>query len=130
MTQFNKEDHMTTSHRGTAVRSLLVFGILILATTAWAQRPAIVEQLAKTYGFDSYGQIDAMRYTFNLEIPALKLKLAHTWEFEPKTNQVTFEGTDKDGKPVKVTYKRTDLASQPDNVKNEVDPAFINDNYW
>ena len=37
---------------------------------------------------------------------------------------------DKDGKPVKVTYVRTDLSSQSDHVKNEVDPSFINDNYW
>lgn len=121
-----------TNWRGlTAVRFLMVFGILVLAVTSWAQqRPAIVEQVAKAYGLDSYGQIDAVRYTFNLDIPALKLKLSRSWEFEPKTNQVTFEGKDKDGKPVKVTYKRTELNSQPDSVKKDVDPGFINDNYW
>src|SRR6202011_2523697 len=37
---------------------------------------------------------------------------------------------DKDGKPVKVTYTRSELSSQPDAVKNEVDPGFVNDNYW
>ena len=46
-----------------------------------------------------------------------------------KTTQVTYEGKDKDGKPVKVTYKRSKLNSQPDMVKNEVDPGFINENY-
>jgi hypothetical protein len=30
---------------------------------------------------------------------------------EPKTKQVTNEGKDKDGKPVKVTYKRSELSS-------------------
>jgi hypothetical protein len=30
-------------------------------------------------------------------------------------------------KPVKVTYMRPDLGSQPDVVKNEIDPASIND---
>ena len=25
---------------------------------------------------------------------------------------------------------RSELSSQPDAVKNEVDPAFVNDNYW
>jgi hypothetical protein len=43
---------------------------------------------------------------------------------------VTFEGQDKSGKPVKVTYNSNQLASQPDNVKNEIEPAFINDQYW
>ena len=31
---------------------------------------------------------------------------------------------------MKVTYVRSELSSQSDAVKNEVDPAFINDNYW
>jgi hypothetical protein len=43
---------------------------------------------------------------------------------------VTFEGKDKDGKPVKVTYLRSQLDSQPANVKDEIDPAFMNDQYW
>jgi len=104
---------------------------MALAVTSWAQqRPPIVEKLAKTYGLDSWGEVDAVRYTFNLDVPALKLKLAHSWEWEPKTGQVTFEGKDKDGKPVKVIYKRSELASQPDAVKNEIEPAFVNDNYW
>jgi hypothetical protein len=110
---------------------LLTFGMLVLSSTSWAQkRPPIVEQIAKTYGLDSWGQIEGLRYTFNLELPALKLKLAHTWEWEPKTGKVTYEGKEKDGKPVKVTYLRSQLNSQPANVKDEIDPAFINDQYW
>jgi len=31
--------------------------------------------------------------------------------------------------PVKVTYVRSQLDSQPDNVKKEIDPGFINDQY-
>jgi hypothetical protein len=108
----------------------LFFGVLFLASNLWAQQRApILDQIAKTYGIDSWNQIEAIRYTWNGEIPGL-FKLAHTWEWEPKTNKVSYEGKDKDGKPVKATYVRTDLSSQPDSVKNEVDPAFINDNYW
>jgi hypothetical protein len=34
----------------------LVFGVLVLAATSWAQtRPPIAEQIAKTYGLDSFG---------------------------------------------------------------------------
>jgi hypothetical protein len=116
---------------GSTTTRLLVTGLLVLASTSsWAQnRPPIVEKLAKTYGLDSWDQVQAIRYSFNLEIPGL-IKLSHSWEWEPKTGKVNFETTDKDGKPVKVTYNRSELSSQPDNVKNEVEPAFVNDNYW
>jgi len=109
----------------------LFLATLVLATPSWAQtRPLVVEQLAKTYGLDSYGQIEAVRYTFNLELPALKVNLSRTWTWEPKTGQVTYESKDKDGKPVKVTYLRSQLDSAPANVKEEIEPAFVNDNYW
>ena len=112
-------------------RSITISGMLVLASTSGAQtRPPIVEQLAKTYGIDSYGQIDAVRYTFNLELPALKVSLSRTWTWEPKTGQVTYETKDKEGKPVKVSYVRSQINSAPANVKDEVEPAFVNDNYW
>jgi hypothetical protein len=118
-----------TNGRGREIRRVMLVA-LVLAVSCYAQtRPAILEQIAKTYGLDSYGQIEAIRYTWNGEIPGI-FKLAHTWEWEPKTNKVSFEGLGKDGKPFKVTYLRSQLSSQPDAVKNEVDPAFINDNYW
>ena len=55
--------------RSTTIR-FLVFGVLVLAATSLAQtRPPIVEQIAKTYGLDSFGQIEAIRYTFNAQFP-------------------------------------------------------------
>ncbi len=109
----------------------LFFGALVLlfAGPSRAQtRPAIAEQLAKTYGLDSFGQIDAIRYTFNLQIPGLNL--SRSWVWEPKTGQVSYEAKDKDGKPVKATYLRSQLNSQPANVKDDIEPAFVNDQYW
>jgi len=109
---------------------LLLCGALVLASKSSAQtRPPILEQIANTYGLQSFGQIDAIRYTWSGEIPGL-FKVAHKWEWEPKTNKVSYEGNDKAGRPVKVSYMRSELGSQPDSVKNEVDPAFTNDNYW
>ena len=109
----------------------LSFGVLLLVGPSGAQtRSPIVEELAKTYGLDSYGQIEAARYRFNLDLPALKVSLSRTWTWELKTGQVTYETKDKDGKPVKVTYNRSQLNSAPANVKDEVEPAFVNDNYW
>jgi len=120
---------MTNASRATMFR-FLAFAVLVLAATSWAQnRPPILDQVAKTYGLDSFGQIEAIRYTWNGEITGL-FKLSRTWEWEPKTGKVSYEGKDKDGKPVKVTYMRSELSSQPDNVKNEINRGFTNDNYW
>jgi hypothetical protein len=110
---------------------LLAFtaSVLVFAATAGAQeRPPVAQQLSKTYGVDSFGQIEKIRFTFNLEFPGLQL--ARSWEWEPKTDQIGYEGKDKDGKPVKLTYNRSRLDSEPDVVKKEIEPAFTNDEYW
>jgi len=88
-----------------------------------------MEDIAKAYGLDSYDQITAIRYTWDGEIPGL-FKVSHKWEWEPKTGKVSYESTDKDGKPVNVTYDSSQLGSQSDQVKNQVEPSFVNDNYW
>jgi hypothetical protein len=112
------------------VRLLAVSMLLVLPAILGAQeRPPILEKVAKTYGIDSWDKVEAIRYTWSVDIPGL-FKASHKWEWEPKTGKITFESTDKDGKPVKVTYDSSQLSSQSDQVKNEVEPAFVNDNYW
>jgi len=109
--------------------ALLVLGVPLLAGTSRAQtHSAVAEQVAKTYGLDSFGQVEAIRYTFNLELPGRNV--SRSWIWEPKTGRVSYEGKDKDGKPVKVSYLQSELYKESDTVKNEVDPAFVNDNYW
>lgn len=121
---------MAKAHRIHVAFALLV-GIVCPTVRASAeQRPAIAEQIAKTYGFESFGQIEAIRYTFNIDLAALKLKLSRSWVWEPKTDKVSYEGKDKAGNPVKVTYSRSQVAGQSDVVKKDVDPSFVNDQYW
>jgi hypothetical protein len=104
---------------------LLAFGVLLIlpATSEAQQRPPIAEQVAKTYGLDSFGQIEAIRYTWN----AGDGKIVRTWEWSPKTNTVSYEGKDKEGKPVKASYRRSQLSSQSEK---EIDQDFANDQYW
>src|ERR1700691_6722585 len=128
--QFTEEQTLMKNARRLAMMGLLFCGVLALVPNSWAQQRApILEKIAKTYGVDSWDQIQAIRYTWNGEITGL-FKAAHKWEWEPKTGKVSYEGTDKDGKPVNVSYVRTDLSSQSDAVKTQVDPSFVNDNYW
>ena len=108
---------------------LLVLGMPLLAGSSRAQTHSpVAEQIAKAYGLDSFGHVEAIRYTFNLELPGKNV--SRSWVWEPKTGRVSFEGKDKDGKPLKVTYLQSELYKESDTVKNEVDPAFANDNYW
>jgi len=109
---------------------LLAFGMLLIfpAAARAQQKPPIIEQIAETYGLGSFGQIEAIRYTWNVESP--NGPVSRSWEWSPKTDTVSYEGKDKEGKPVKASYQRAKLSSQSDAIKNEIDPAFANDQYW
>jgi len=120
---------MTRASRVSLI-GLVSIGVLVLPAVVRAQqRPPIADQVAQTYGFGSFGQVDAIRYTFTLD-GGPKFKLHRSWIWEPKKDQITFEGKDKAGKDVKVTYVRSQLASQDAFVKEVVDPGFFNDQYW
>jgi hypothetical protein len=122
----------------------LAFALLALVLAACsgeqkAQIPPAAEQMAKTYGLDSFGQIEGIRYTWNAEFPGKEkpfdggpgtIAVSRKWEWDPKTDTVSFEGKTKEGKELKVTYPRSQLSSQSDDVKTQVDPVFFNDQYW
>jgi len=109
---------------------LLAFSALLaLPTTSKAADTVTAQEVAKTFGIDSFSQIEGMRYTWNLELPNGQT-ISNKWEWSPKTNTVSFDGKDKAGNPVKVTYDRSKLESQSDAVKKEIDPQFANDQYW
>lgn len=122
---------MRNLSRVDVIRLLACSVLLILPATSGAQqRPEIAEKIAKVYGLDSFGQIDAIRYTFNLDLPALHVNLSRSYVWEPKTGKISYEGKDKEGKPVTATYIRSQVNSAPDNIKSQIDPAFNNDQYW
>ena len=115
-----------TNFRQLDVIRFLAFSALLLAPSAmsWAQqRPPIAEKMVKTFGLDSFGQVEGIRYTFNVERPGANV--ARSWEWDPKTDTVTYEGKDKDGKPVKVAYKRSQAG-----LPEDIDANFLNDQYW
>jgi hypothetical protein len=92
---------------------------------SWAQqRPPIADKMAKAHGLDSFGQVEGIRYTFNVERPGVNV--SRSWEWNPKTDSVSYEGKDKDGKPVKASYQR----SQATGVPEDIDANFLNDQYW
>ena len=68
---------MTRKGRGSVVGVLLI-GVVCLPAVASAQRPAIADQIAKAYGMDSWGQVEAIRYTFDLD-GGPKFKFHRSW---------------------------------------------------
>jgi hypothetical protein len=109
------------------IHLFVLMTLLIFPATSGAQPlPPIAEQIAKAYGLDSFGQIEAIRYTFNAELPGATV--SRGWEWNPKTDAVSYVGKDKEGKPVKVSYRRSQLNNQSD--AKEIDPEFANDQYW
>jgi len=80
---------MTISRRREAIQLLVVGLLLVIPATSGAQQlPPAAEKLAKTYGIESFGQVEAIRYTFNAQFPGVDL--SRTWIWEPKTDQVTY----------------------------------------
>ena len=119
---------MTGPRRMPMIRVLLLGVLALFVTSCSEKRPPVAAELAKAYGLDSFGDIDAIRYTFNIEFPGLAL--SRSWVWEPKTGRVSYEGKDKEGNVVKATYLRSQIDSQPPNVKTDIDPGFVNDQYW
>ena len=120
---------MTNASRISLIGLASIAALVLPASVSAQQRPPIVDQIAQTYGFGSFTQVEAIRYTFTLD-GGPKLRLHRSWIWEPKKDQITFEGKDKAGKDVKVTYVRSKLADQDAFVKEVVDPGFFNDQYW
>jgi hypothetical protein len=118
---------MTKSRRSMTILCL-VFGVLALGAPLRAQtRPPIADEIAKAYGLDGYGKIEAIRFTFNIAAPGFQL--SRSWDWQVKTGRVVYEGKNKDGKPVKVTYDRSHLDAEPADVRDKIEPALLNDEY-
>src|SRR6202049_2156328 len=103
----------------------LFVGLSFVSASRAQENPDIRHQIADAYGLASWSQVEQIRYTFNVD--AGPKKVARTWTWEIKPDRVTYEGPDSSGKPVKTTYTR---ANMPPDVVKDVDPNFINDQYW
>jgi len=104
--------------------SLLVGSFLSSASLA-QEKPDIRHQIADAYGFASWSKVEQIRYTFNVD--AGPKKASRSWTWDTKADKVTYDGPDSAGKPTRVSYARAGMT--PDVVK-DVDPNFINDQYW
>jgi hypothetical protein len=109
----------------------LVAALVLVVTTACAgvdkqDREADVRQkVAQAYGIQSFGQIELIQYTFNVQLG--DRNVSRSWLWQPKKDEVTFEA-ESSAQPITYSRKKI-LAGAPDNLK-KIDARFINDNYW
>ena len=122
------EDEFRFKRRlGTMIR-FLVFGVLVLSLALPGRRRArpLPNRLPRPMASIRLGKSKRSAIRSTWKSPG-STKLSRTWVWEPKTGQVTYEGKDKDGKPVKVTYVHSQLTGHSANVKDEIEPGFVND---
>lgn len=85
----------------------------------------IRQKVAQAYGIQDFGQIEQIRYTFNVRLG--DKNVSRSWTWQPKLDEVTFKAA---GNAQPITYSRKNLsAAASDNLK-KIDGWFINDNYW
>ena len=114
---------------GVSWRRVLVAGMFLPALALAQQRPAIADQIAKTYGIDSWGQVDAIRYTFALD--AGKLKLHRSWSLGTKDGHHHLRRAGQ-GREAGQGHLFALSAREPERVREGSGgiPSFFNNQYW
>ncbi len=114
------------SHRLTSFLVISLAPVLLSACAGWQPSESPRVQIAEAYGLKKFGDVEEMRYTFNVKLP--DRVVSRSWTWEPKADRVTFRGTAEQGGTV--AYERSVLAGKPDEPIKKIDPQFVNDNYW
>jgi len=103
--------------------------MLCLFGSSWkifSEEPAIGEKIAQAYGIGGFGEIEEIKFTFNVKKG--ETAASRSWVWMPKTDRVTYLG---DGKTHEaITYNRKDLSDTGSESFREIDSHFINDQYW
>lgn len=84
------------------------------------------ERVAIKYGLESWGEIEELRYTFNVRSGDREVR--RSWVWRVKDREVTYRDEVAGDEPV--IYSQDDINDEtPDDLK-KVDHRFINDQYW
>jgi len=90
---------------------------------------AVCHRIADTYGVKDFDNVEAIRYTFNAMRPNGDT-ISRSWEWQPKTGEVTYHGMDANHQPMTRSYRRSDVSADTSGALKRIDQGFINDQYW
>src|SRR3990167_3853838 len=106
--------------------ALILLCLLGSAGYVLSQEPAIGEKIAQAYGVSGFGEIEEIKFTFNVKKG--ETAASRSWVWLPKEDKVTYLGDGKTDKPV--AYDRKDISAPGSETLREIDAHFINDQYW
>ena len=111
------------------LKSISIVSILVVGFVGYSsQAPAgsLHQKVADAYGLHAFGNVEEIRYTFNVQIG--NKNVVRSWIWHPRTHRVTFLGNGKKGESF--GYSRNDLTTNPTEKLKKIDARFINDQYW
>jgi len=114
--------------------AILAFVLLFWNTGGASETPAEVSaramatKIAAHYGVQDFGQVEILRFTYNARIGDKPIRRIWTWR--PDSGEVTYEGTDQNGQPVKLNYRRDPGGAPGKEAPPAIDAWFVNDQYW
>lgn len=102
--------------------------LLLACTTTDRPKGAteIRSDIAGSYGITSFGQVDQIRFTFNVKLGEKQVK--RSWIWWPKSDRVEYWPGGDQTKAMR--YSRNDLKASASEDLKKIDAAFINDQYW
>ncbi len=105
----------------------LLTSLFFTSTSLSQTQNSLAEKVANAYGVKNFSKVKSISFTFNVKTQ--KGTVSRSWYWEPGTNNVTYKGPGKDGKPMTYSYI-TGSVDKSDTIKSFVDARFINDQYW
>ncbi len=101
--------------------ALVLLCLLCSAGDLFSQEPTIGEKIAQAYGVSGFGEIEELKFTFNIKWG--EISASRSWVWLPKEDKVTYLG---DGKPDSkaITYNRKDLSDSGSESLREIDCPF------
>lgn len=110
-----------------AVFLLMLAGLLGACQSApqYAGHTLSGRTVASAYGFEEFDRIEAIRYTFNVELP--DRRISRSWIWYPAEDTVVH---DPGAGGESTTYKRNRLSGGGSEALRAIDAGYINDRYW
>lgn len=99
---------------------LIAFIPLLISCKTETSEITIIEKIAKANGIENFGEVEELRYTFNVRVNDT-LRTSRAWKWRPRDKTATLITKDSS-----VTYNyKTEAADH-----KQTDRSFINDQYW
>jgi len=112
------------------IKCLLIAFMLIISNACsgvghQARETDMRQKVAEAYGVQNFGQIEQIKYTFNVQLG--DKNVSRSWAWQPKTDEVTFTAG-SNNQPI--TYSRKKISAASGDDLKKIDGWFVNDNYW